>query len=197
MFTCAVHILVRVRGLRTERTDGLRTLHRREKPDADPVEVRERYDFVFGCDGAFSAVRREMERSRRRFSSNVHFIDHCYIELTLPAAGDSSSDAAADAAHSADATTRREGMGAAQRGSQALATKLSNESTLAYREELALTGGRLPASRVRACARDRVLRWCFQTLRLPVSLLVIKAVPTRVRPRYLSVRNCDFSQGLC
>ena len=74
---------------------------------------------MFGCDGVFSAVR--------RFSSNVHFIEHCYIEFTLPA---NAPDADADA---------------------------DLDFGSAYREELALTGGRLPASRVRARARASLL----------------------------------------
>ena len=44
-------------------------------------------DFIFGCDGAFSSVRRQMMRWGR-MDYNQEFIDHGYKELTLPPTSD-------------------------------------------------------------------------------------------------------------
>ena len=52
-------------------------------------EVKIHADFVFGCDGAFSTVRRQMMRWGR-INYQQEFIDHGYKELTMPpnASGD-------------------------------------------------------------------------------------------------------------
>ena len=48
------------------------------------TEVNVRMDFIFGCDGAFSTVRRQMMRYGRLDYSQV-YIEHGYKELTMPA----------------------------------------------------------------------------------------------------------------
>merc|ERR1712128_335508 len=44
-------------------------------------------DLVIGCDGAFSAVRKEMMK-RPRFNYSQEYIPHAYMELSIPATGD-------------------------------------------------------------------------------------------------------------
>ena len=45
-------------------------------------------DLVIGCDGAFSAVRKEMMK-RARFDYSQTYIPHAYMELCMPpVAGD-------------------------------------------------------------------------------------------------------------
>ena len=45
-------------------------------------------DLVIGCDGAFSAVRKEMMK-RARFDYSQTYIPHAYMELSMPpVAGD-------------------------------------------------------------------------------------------------------------
>ena len=51
--------------------------------DGRGVEREVRTDFVFGCDGAFSTVRRQMMRWGR-LDYSQEYIDHGYKELTIP-----------------------------------------------------------------------------------------------------------------
>lgn len=44
-------------------------------------------DLVIGCDGAFSAVRKEMMK-RPRFNYSQEYIPHAYMELSMPPIGD-------------------------------------------------------------------------------------------------------------
>ena len=48
-----------------------------------PQEVITKHDFVFGCDGAFSTVRRQMMR-QSPINFQQEYIDHGYKELTMP-----------------------------------------------------------------------------------------------------------------
>lgn len=48
------------------------------------VEIEVKRDFIFGCDGAFSSVRRQMMRWGK-LNYNQNYIDHGYKELTMPA----------------------------------------------------------------------------------------------------------------
>lgn len=48
-------------------------------------------DFVIGCDGAFSAVRAEMQM-QDRFNYTQSYLDHGYKELTIPPAADCGVD---------------------------------------------------------------------------------------------------------
>jgi kynurenine 3-monooxygenase len=47
-------------------------------------------DLIVGCDGAFSAVRKEMMK-RPRFNYSQEYIPHAYMELSIPAADTSAS----------------------------------------------------------------------------------------------------------
>ena len=49
----------------------------------DPKEVTVKTDFIFGCDGAHSTVRRQMMRWGR-LNYSQEYIEHGYKELTLP-----------------------------------------------------------------------------------------------------------------
>ena len=49
----------------------------------DPKEVSVETDFIFGCDGAHSTVRRQMMRWGR-LNYSQEYIEHGYKELTLP-----------------------------------------------------------------------------------------------------------------
>ncbi|XP_070577975.1 kynurenine 3-monooxygenase-like [Ptychodera flava] len=49
----------------------------------DGQEVTAKADLIFGCDGAFSTVRRQMMRSIR-FDYSQTYIPHGYMELTIP-----------------------------------------------------------------------------------------------------------------
>ena len=44
-------------------------------------------DFVLGCDGAFSTVRKSMMR-RPWFNYSQEYIPHAYLELCIPATPD-------------------------------------------------------------------------------------------------------------
>jgi kynurenine 3-monooxygenase len=46
-------------------------------------------DLIVGCDGAFSAVRREMLK-KPGFNFSQHYIEHGYLELCIPPAKDGS-----------------------------------------------------------------------------------------------------------
>ncbi|XP_076814852.1 kynurenine 3-monooxygenase-like [Clavelina lepadiformis] len=48
----------------------------------DGTEIRTTSDAIFGCDGAFSAVRRQMQRGV--FNYSQEYIQHGYKELTIP-----------------------------------------------------------------------------------------------------------------
>ena len=48
-----------------------------------PQEVVAKHDFVFGCDGAFSTVRRQMMR-QSPINFAQEYIEHGYKELTMP-----------------------------------------------------------------------------------------------------------------
>ena len=48
-----------------------------------PQEVNTKHNFVFGCDGAFSTVRRQMMR-QSPINFQQEYIDHGYKELTMP-----------------------------------------------------------------------------------------------------------------
>ncbi|GAB5495590.1 MAG: NAD(P)/FAD-dependent oxidoreductase [Phycisphaerales bacterium] len=50
-------------------------------------------DYVIGCDGAFSAVRKEMQ-SQNRFNYSQQYLDHGYKELTIPTASECGIDPA-------------------------------------------------------------------------------------------------------
>lgn len=54
----------------------------RGKGSYDEIDVKT--DFVFGCDGAFSSVRRQMMRWGR-LDYSQEYIEHGYKELTIPA----------------------------------------------------------------------------------------------------------------
>lgn len=55
-------------------------------------------DYVFGADGAFSAVRAEMQRTDR-FNYEQEYIEHGYKELEIPANADGSHKLERDALH--------------------------------------------------------------------------------------------------
>jgi len=57
------------------------TFKKIDDPDADEVVTKP--DLVIGCDGAYSAVRREMMR-RPRFNYSQEYIPHAYMELCVP-----------------------------------------------------------------------------------------------------------------
>jgi len=50
---------------------------------ADKENVTVNPDVIFGCDGAYSAVRKEMMR-RPRFDYSQEYIPHAYMELCIP-----------------------------------------------------------------------------------------------------------------
>ena len=52
-----------------------------------PKEVIVKHDFVFGCDGAFSTVRRQMMR-HEHVNLEEKYIDHGYKELCIPSTED-------------------------------------------------------------------------------------------------------------
>jgi len=52
-----------------------------QDPEARIVDVKA--DLVIGCDGAFSAVRKEMMK-RPRFNYSQEYIPHAYMELCMP-----------------------------------------------------------------------------------------------------------------
>ena len=52
-----------------------------------PKEVVVKHDFVFGCDGAFSTVRRQIMR-HEHVNLEEQYIDHGYKELTIPSTED-------------------------------------------------------------------------------------------------------------
>lgn len=68
-------------------------------PGAPAIEVetasgyskRIEADFVIGCDGAFSAVRAEMQ-VQNRFNYSQQYLDHGYKELTIPPASECGVD---------------------------------------------------------------------------------------------------------
>ena len=47
-------------------------------------EVKRSADFILGCDGAFSTVRKAMMR-RPWFDYKQEYIPHAYLELCIPA----------------------------------------------------------------------------------------------------------------
>ena len=51
------------------------------------VEVKTKYDLIVGCDGAYSAVRRQMMKSTR-LDYTQFYIPHGYIELSIPPTAD-------------------------------------------------------------------------------------------------------------
>ena len=51
------------------------------------VQVVVKPDLVIGCDGAYSAVRKEMMR-RPRFNYSQEYIPHAYMELCVPPSPD-------------------------------------------------------------------------------------------------------------
>lgn len=55
-------------------------------------------DYVFGADGAFSAIRAEMQRTDR-FNYQQEYIDHGYKELEIPANADGTHKLERDALH--------------------------------------------------------------------------------------------------
>lgn len=61
-----------------------------------PVQVSP--DLIFGTDGAFSAVRRAMQK-RDRFNFSQSYLEHGYKELCIPAAPDGSHQMEANALH--------------------------------------------------------------------------------------------------
>jgi len=61
------------------------TFSRTDLPNAEEVVVKP--DLVIGCDGAYSAVRKEMMR-RPRFNYSQEYIPHAYMELCVPPSPD-------------------------------------------------------------------------------------------------------------
>eukprot|EP00088_Acartia_fossae_P015834 TRINITY_DN18778_c0_g1_i1.p1 TRINITY_DN18778_c0_g1~~TRINITY_DN18778_c0_g1_i1.p1 ORF type:complete len:473 (+),score=142.57 TRINITY_DN18778_c0_g1_i1:30-1448(+) len=55
----------------------------RTEPTADDEKVVVNPDLVIGCDGAYSAVRKEMMR-KPRFDYSQEYIPHAYMELNIP-----------------------------------------------------------------------------------------------------------------
>ena len=51
--------------------------------EGEKSEVTVEPDLVIGCDGAFSAVRKEMMK-RPRFNYSQTYIPHAYMELCIP-----------------------------------------------------------------------------------------------------------------
>lgn len=50
----------------------------------DAIHIDERFDFLVGCDGAYSAVRAAMMK-RQRMNFSQEYIEHAYLELSIPA----------------------------------------------------------------------------------------------------------------
>ena len=50
-------------------------------------EVKSEADFILGCDGAFSTVRKALMR-RPWFNYKQEYIPHAYLELCIPATED-------------------------------------------------------------------------------------------------------------
>jgi len=61
------------------------TFSRTDMPSAEQVVAEP--DLVIGCDGAYSAVRKEMMR-RPRFNYSQEYIPHAYMELCVPPTAD-------------------------------------------------------------------------------------------------------------
>jgi len=59
---------------------------RTDVEDASQKTVVVTPDLVIGCDGAFSAIRREMMK-RPRFNFSQEYIPHAYMELSMPPIG--------------------------------------------------------------------------------------------------------------
>ena len=51
-------------------------------------EITNESDLIIGADGAYSAVRLQIQLSTDRFNYNQYYIEHGYKELTIPAAND-------------------------------------------------------------------------------------------------------------
>ena len=60
--------------------EGLVTL---TKPENNQKMVQKKFDLIIGCDGAYSAVRRAMQKLVR-FDYDQKYIEHGYIELNIP-----------------------------------------------------------------------------------------------------------------
>lgn len=57
---------------------------RRASPSrADGLNQKIKADLIVGCDGAFSAIRKQFLR-RSRFNYSQTYIPHGYMELTMP-----------------------------------------------------------------------------------------------------------------
>lgn len=56
-------------------------LSSRSRTDGTEKEIQA--DFIVGCDGAFSATRKQFLR-RSRFNYSQTYIPHGYVELTMP-----------------------------------------------------------------------------------------------------------------
>lgn len=50
---------------------------------SDGLEEQIKADLIVGCDGAFSAIRKQFLR-RSRFNYSQTYIPHGYMELTMP-----------------------------------------------------------------------------------------------------------------
>jgi kynurenine 3-monooxygenase len=55
--------------------------------DDNKNEIITESDLIFGADGAYSAVRLQMQLSTNRFNYNQYYIEHGYKELSIPASG--------------------------------------------------------------------------------------------------------------
>ncbi len=77
------HQLVRADLVKKKLTFLETELSKEDKEESVEVEVDR--DFIFGCDGAFSSVRRQMMRWGR-MNYNQEYIEHGYKELTMPPA---------------------------------------------------------------------------------------------------------------
>ena len=55
--------------------------------DSNGEEIKKEADFILGCDGAFSTVRKAMMR-RPWFDYKQEYIPHAYLELCIPATAD-------------------------------------------------------------------------------------------------------------
>ena len=49
----------------------------------DPIPLVKSFDFVLGCDGAYSLVRRKMSQ-RPYFDCQVQYAWQQYVEITIP-----------------------------------------------------------------------------------------------------------------
>jgi len=63
------------------------TFERTDVQDESEKTVIVNPDLVIGCDGAYSAVRKEMLK-RPRFNFSQEYIPHAYMELSMPPIGD-------------------------------------------------------------------------------------------------------------